>query len=369
MNFGVPREVRPFEYRVGLTPAAVDALVRAGHHVFIEKAAGMNAGFRDQDYEHVGGKIVYSAAESWGRADIVVKVSRPTMEEYVRFKEGQVLFSFLHLAVASSDLFEALSKNKITSVAYETIQKEDGTAPILLTTSEVAGRLSPIIAGQLMESTAGGRGILLNGVPGTPPAVVVILGAGVLGTNAARSFYNLGAEVTVLDISLKALQKIDEMFQGHVATMVANPFNISKAVAFADVLVGAVAKQGERSPILVTRSMLQSMRPRTILMDFSIDSGGCTETSRPTTLANPYYMEEGVIHYCVPNVPALVSRSASYALSNALLPYLLQIGELGIEEGIRKIEEIKRGINLLNGKLAHPVVAAAMGKKPEIKVK
>ncbi len=366
MNFGVPKEVRPLEYRVGLTPAAVDALVRAGHQVFVERAAGVSAGFHDRDYQAVGGQIVYSPAEAYGRADVVVKVARPTADEYVHFRHGQAILSFLHLAVASPDLLEALQEYEITAIAYETIQADDGTLPVLLPTSEVAGRMAPIIAGQLLESIEGGRGILLSGIPGTPPAAVVILGAGVLGTNAARAFHGLGAQVTVLDKDMRALQRIDAMFGGQVATMLANPYNIAKAVSFADVLVGAVAVPGERAPILVTRQMVRSMRPRAVIIDFSIDSGGCVETSRPTNHVDPSYIEEGVIHYCVPNVPARVARTASYALSNALLPYLLEIGQRGVAGAVRAIPDLRRGVNVLRGMLAHPGVAAALGREVEV---
>lgn len=366
MDFGVPKEVRPLEYRVGLTPAAVDALVKAGHQVFVERSAGLSANFRDRDYQAVGAQIVYSPSEAYGRADVVIKVARPTREEYVRFRSGQTILSFLHLAVASPDLLEALQKKGITAIAYETIEADDATLPVLLPTSEVAGRMAPVIAGQLLESVEGGRGILLSGIPGTPPAAVVILGAGVLGTNAARAFHGLGAEVTVLDQDMRALQRIDALFAGHVATMVANPYNIAKAVSFADVLVGAVAVPGERAPILVTRAMVRSMRSRAVIIDFSIDSGGCVETSRPTNHVNPSYIEEGVIHYCVPNVPARVARTASYALANAVLPYLLEIGKRGVSGALRAIPELRRGVNVLRGRLAHPRVAAALGRRAEV---
>ncbi|NOX38260.1 MAG: alanine dehydrogenase [Calditrichaeota bacterium] len=366
MNFGVPKEVRPFEFRVGMTPAAADAVIRAGHQVYIEKGAGDGAGFHDQDYLDVGAHIVYSAHEAYGRADVVVKVSRPTEDEYRYFIKGQTIMSFLNLSVASPDLLEALKANQITAIAYETIQSDNGTLPVLLPTSEVAGRMAPIIAGRLMESLAGGRGILLSGIPGIPPAQVVILGAGVLGTNAARAFHNIGAEVTVLDKNMNALQRIDNMFNGKVSTMLANPFNIAKAVSFADVLVGAVAIPGQRAPILVNREMVKSMRKRAVIIDFSIDNGGCVETSRPTNLKYPSFIEEGIIHYCAPNVPALVARTASYALSNALLPFLLHIGQQGIPEALKTSPDLARGVNLLKGKLAHPGVAAALNKRVEV---
>ncbi len=368
MNFGVPKEVRPLEYRVGLTPASVHALVKAGHQVFVEQGAGLSAGFRDRDYQAVGGSIVYSAAEAYGRADVVVKVTRPTEAEYERFRPGQVLMAFLHAAVASPDLLQAFREQRLTAIAYETIEASDGTLPVLLPTSEVAGRMAPIIAGQLLESIEGGRGILLSGIPGVPPAAVVILGAGVVGTNAARTFLGVGAEVTVLDKDLRALQELDRVLEGRAGTMLANPYNVAKAVAFADVLVGAVAVAGERAPVLVSRAMVRSMQPRAVIIDFSIDNGGCVETSRPTNHINPSYIEEGVVHYCVPNVPARVARTASYALANAILPYLLDIGRQGIHLALESHDDLRRGVNVFEGRLAHPGLASALGREVEVEL-
>jgi alanine dehydrogenase len=362
-SFGVPKEVRPREDRVGLTPAAVDALVKAGHQVFVEREAGSGAGFPDEAYRAVGGQIVYNAKEAYKRADVVVKVARPTADEYNNFRTGQTLLSFLQLAVASPDLLAAFEQWELTTIAYETIQDERGALPVLLPTSEVAGRMAPIVAGQLLESIGGGRGILLSGIPGVPAAAVVVLGAGILGMNAARAFYGIGATVTVLDKNLQTLQRIDECSGGRISTMIANPYNIAKAVAFADVLIGAVAMPGERAPLLVTRAMVKSMRPRAVILDYAIDSGGCVETSRPTNHANPSYIEEGIVHYCVPNVPALVARTASYALSNAMLPYLLLIGEQGVEGALQSCAELNRGVNTRNGHLVHPTLLAVIGRQ------
>lgn len=363
MNFGVPREQRPREFRVGLTPAAVDALVKAGHQVFVEREAGNGAGFDDEAYRRVGGQIVYTASEAWRRADTAVKVARPTTDEYAHFRTGQTLLSFLQMAVASADLLEAFQTRQITAIGYDTIQTDNGQLPVLLPTSAVAGRMAPIIAGQMLQSAGGGRGILLNGIPGVAPATVVIIGAGVVGRNAAGAFYGLGAEITILDKDLHALQEVEKYFHGRVATLMATPYNIAKVVAFADVLVGASSVAGERAPILVTREMVKTMRPRTAIIDFAIDSGGCVETSRPTTHVNPTFMEEDVIHYCVPNVPALVGRTASYALSNAVLPYLLRIGEQGLSAALADCAELKRGVNTLEGLLVHPTIAAALGRE------
>jgi len=356
VNFGVPREVRPGEQRVGLTAPGADALVRSGHRVLIEQGAGQGAGFSDQDYARVGAAIVYSAEEVWRRADVVVKVSRPTAQEHPCFA-GQTLLAFLHLTVASPDLLKALRDGEMTAIAAEMIRAEDGTFPVLHPTSEVAGRHAPVIAGSLLESTPGGlpsserggRGILLAGIPGVPPANVVILGAGVVGANATRAFLGVGAQVTVLDRDPHRLRALDAACGGRVVTMLATPYNIEKAVAFADVLIGAVYVVGQRAPVLVTREMVRAMRPRAVIIDFSIDQGGCVETSRPTTHRDPVFVAEGVIHYCVPNAPARVARTASHAWSNAVLPYLQLMGECGVDEALRRSRELGAGVVVRRG--------------------
>ncbi len=366
MDFGVPKEVRDLERRVGLTPGGVHMLVKAGHTVYVERGAGHGAGFSDEAYRGVGAQIVYSAEEAYRRAEVAVKVTRPTAAEHALFRHGQTLFGFLHLPVASPDFLAALRESEITAIAYETIQDEQGELPVLLPTSEVAGRLAPVIAGHLLGDIHEGRGILLSGIPGIPPADVVILGAGVLGANAARAFVGAGAQVTVLDRDLRKLQHLDEALYGRAVTMLATPYNIEKAVEFADVLVGAVHVPGQRAPVLVSRAMLRRMRPRAVILDFSIDSGGCIETSRPTTHRDPTFIAEGIIHYCVPNVPARVARTASYALTNASLPYLLAIGQEGVDAAIRRDSSLARGVLLYQGRLANPRVAAALGQEVEI---
>ncbi len=358
MEFGVPSEVRSKEYRVGLAPAGVDTLTKAGHSVYVERGAGAGAGFDDEDYRTVGARLVYSAEEAWRRPEVVVKVTRPTAAEHAYF-QGQTVLAFLHLAVSSPDLLAALRERKMTAIAYEMIQAEDGTFPVLHATSEVAGRLAPIIAGSLLETMTwrtsdenpDGRGILLGGVPGVPPANVVILGAGVIGRNAARAFLGTGAQVTVLDSDLRKLSGLDDWLHGRVVTMLATPYTIGKAVTFADVLIGAVYVAGHRAPVLVTRDMVRTMRPRAVIIDFSIDQGGCVETSRPTTHRDPIFIAEGVVHYCVPNVPARVARTASYSLTNALLPYLSDIGVLGIDAALRTRSALRRGLNVYRGAL------------------
>ncbi len=356
MDLGVPREVRPDEQRVGLTPPGADALVRAGHRVFVEQGAGRGAGFHDREYAQVGAIIVYSVEEVWRRAEVVVKVSRPTTEEYASF-HGQTLLAFLHHTVASPDLLVALRQHEMTAIAAEMIEAEDDTFPVLHPTSEVAGRMAPIIAGALLESAPpglpaehlGGRGILLSGVPGVPPANVVILGAGVVGTNAARAFLGVGAQVTVLDRDAGRLRSLDGACRGRAVTMLATPYNVEKATAFADVLIGAVYVPGQHAPVLVTRAMVRAMRARAVIIDLSIDQGGCVETSRPTTHRDPVFVDEGVIHYCVPNVPARVARTASHAWANAVLPYLLLIGESGVDEALRRSFALRQGLVVRQG--------------------
>ncbi len=354
MRFGVPKEVRDLEMRVGLTPAGVHALVDAGHTVYVERNAGLGAGFSDEDYRAAGAEIVYSAEETYGRAEVIVKATRPTRAEHHLLRSGQTLLCYLHLAVASRDLTETLEMREVTAIAYEMIQEDDGTLPVLMPTSELAGRLAPMIASELLSSHMGGRGILLSGMHGVPPAEVVILGAGVVGSHAARCFSGLGAHVTVLDHNPRRLQHVDSMLRGRIVTLFTSPYNLHKVVRFADVLVGCVLVPGARSPVLVTREMVQSMRPRAVIIDFSIDQGGCVETSRPTTHRDPFYIEEGVVHYCVPNAPARVARSASHALTNAALPYLLLIGQYGVDGALERSTALRRGVNVLRGRLLHP---------------
>lgn len=365
MNFGVPKEVRESEYRVGLTPAGVHALVEAGHKVYVERNAGAGAGFNDDNFRSCGAEIVYSAEEVYGRADVVAKVTRLAAPEHAYLRDGQAILSFMHLAVASPDLLETLRAKSITAIAYEMIEARDGSHPVLHTASQVAGRMAPIIAGELLASTRGGRGILLSGVPGVPPAAVVILGAGVLGESAARAFFGMGAQVTVLDRSPEKLQRIEEMFRGRVTTLFATAYNISRVIEFADVLIGAVLAPGQRAPILVTREMIKKMRARAVILDLSIDQGGCVETSRPTTHRNPTFIEEGVIHYCVPTILSQVARTASHALLNAALPFLYEIGQSGVEEAVRRNPALKRGVNTWQGKLVNAQVADALGLPTE----
>lgn len=366
MDFGIPKEVRDLEKRVGLTPAGVVSLTKRGSRVFVERGAGAGAGFRDEHYEEAGAQIVYTAQEAYGRADVVLKVARPTAAEHALFRQDQVIMSFFHLTVASTDLVAALAEQQITAIAYEVMEEPDGRLPVLLPMSEAAGRLAPVLAGQLLTSAAGGRGILLSGLPGVARAIVVIVGAGSLGTSAARAFVGIGAQVIVLDNNVNRLREVDEAFRGTVTTMMANRYNVERMVAFADVLVGAVLLRGQRAPVLITREMVRKMRPGSVVMDFSIDQGGCIETSRPMTLRDPTFVAEGVIHFCVPNLPAAVARTSSHALTNALLPYIKALAECGLECALRDNPALSAGVKMYQGKVASQRLADSLGREIEI---
>ena len=361
MEFGVPREVRDLECRVGLTPAGALALVQAGHTVYVERGAGGGAGFSDEEYRQNGAQLVFSPAEAYGRADVVLKVARPVAAEHQLFRPGQAIFSLLYLSVSSPDLLEALQRRQITAVAYEMITEDDGHMPVLLPLSEIAGRLAPLIAGQLLMQIHGGRGTLLSGIPGVPPAAVVIVGAGTLGMNAARAFLGAGAQVTVLDRDPRRLRYADEAFGGRVTTMLSGRFNLQRATQFADVLVMCVHTPPQRAPMLITREMVRGMRQGAVIIDFAIDQGGSVETSRPTTLRDQIYKEEGVLHHCVPNVTALVGRTASYAITNAALPYLLAVAEHGLPGAFVHSPALARGVNLFQGHVVQAAIAAALG--------
>ena len=352
MNIGIPVERRPFEFRVGLPPAGVELLKQSGHSIFVEHDAGVGAGFSDQEFERAGARIVYSPEEVFGRADLLLKIARPMKEEIEWLRPGSKLAGLLHLASARQDKVELLLKNRITSIAYEQIQEADGTTPVKQPLAEIGGRMTAQIAAHYMQNYKGGKGILLSGVPGVPPAEVVIIGGGVAGTAAARSFLGLGAHVSVLDMDLRALQRISDRFP-EVVTMIATPNNIARTCAFADVVVGSVLVPGERAPIVVTREMVQSMKPRSMIIDMSIDLGGCVETSRPTTHEHCTYIDEGVIHYCVPNIPAAVARTATHAFVNAAMLYILDLANKDLETAIRETPALEKAISTHDGKTLH----------------
>lgn len=352
MNIGIPKERRPFEFRVGLSPAGVEMLVQHGHTVYVENEAGLGAGFSNQEYQKAGATIVYSPHEVFGRADLLLKIARPMQNEIEMMRPGTILMGLLHLASTRQERINALLANQITSVAYEEIREPDGDMPVLRSLSQIGGIMTAQIAARLMQSNSGGKGILLGGVAGVPPAEVVIIGAGTAGTCAAKAFLGVGAHVTVLDKSLEPLQRIHERFPS-VVTMISTRRNIERATAYADVVIGAVLVPGERSPIVLTRENFRAMKPRSLFIDLSIDQGGCAETSRPTTHDQPTYVEEGIIHFCVPNVPSLVARTATHAFVNAAMPYIRDLAQLGVEDAMRQFPAIEAAVNTHQGELRH----------------
>jgi alanine dehydrogenase len=352
MNIGVPRERRTFEFRVGLSPSAVSMLTKNRHRCYVEHDAGLGAGFSDQEYEQAGATIVYSAHEVFGRADLLIKVARPLLDEILWLRPGSAIAGLLHLGSARHDKIDALLENEITAIALEKVQLEDGSVPIRRPLAQIGGLMVAQIAARLLQSEAGGKGILLGGMVGVPPAEVAIIGAGVVGTFATQALLGFGAHVTVLDNKLDALQRIYERFTG-VVTMIANPINIARVCTYADVLVGAVFVPGERAPILVTREMVQSMKPRAVIMDLSIDEGGCVETSRPTTHDHPTFIEEGVTHYCVPNIPGVVARTSTHAYISAAFPFIMELANKGVDIALEENPAIAHGLDTYKGKLVN----------------
>jgi len=352
MNIGIPKERRPFEYRVGLSPAGVEILTQKQNQVYVEHEAGVGAGFSDQEYEQAGARIVYSPEEVFVRADLLLKVARPMKDELDWLQPGSTVLGLLHLASSREDKVQVLLEKKITSIAYEQIELADGSLPVLRPFSQIGGRMAAATAARLLQNNWGGKGILLGGIPGVPPAEVVILGGGVVGRYAANAFLGLGAHVTVIDQDVDALQKVFHRFP-HVVTMMSTKRNLEKTTSYADVVVGAVLVSGERTPILITREMMRAMKPRSVFIDVSIDQGGCAETSRPTTHEYPTYVEEGVIHYCVPNMPGVVARTATHAFVNAAMPYIEQLVELGVEEAVKQNSALEKALNTYQGKLVH----------------
>ena len=352
MNIGIPKERRTFECRVGLTPAGVKMLTQMGHTCYIEHDAGLAAGFSDQEYIQAGGRIAYTPHEVFGRADLLLKVTRPLAEEIEWLRPGVALAGLLHLGSARKDRIDLLLENEITAIAYEQITLPDGTVPIRKPLSQIGGILAAQIGARLLQNNAGGKGILLSGMPGVPPAEVVIIGAGIAGTCAAKAFMGMGAHLTVLDTSILALEIIHDSMPG-VVTMVSNTFNLARTCAYADLVVGAVLVPGERPPIIITREMLRKMKPRSVVMDISIDEGGCIETSHPTTSEKPTFIEEGIIHYCVPNMPSVVARTSTYAFLNAALPFISELVTKGIDNAIAENSAIERGLGTYKGKINH----------------
>ena len=362
MHIGVPREIKPGEQRVALTPAGARALTEAGHRVVVEGGAGAGSGIRDDEYTAVGAELA-AVDEVWRRADLVLKVKEPLAPEVARLRDGQILFTYLHLAPAP-ELTRGLRAAGAIALAYETVQRTDGSLPLLTPMSEVAGRLAVQEGAFYLGRGHGGRGILLSGVPGVPPGNIVIIGAGTAGVSAARIAVGLGADVSILDVNLDRLRQVDDLFRGRVVTLMSNSFNLDQVVRRADLLIGAVLVAGARAPVLVTKEMVTQMKEGSVIVDIAVDQGGCVATIHPTTLLDPVYLVGGVVHYGVANMPALVPRTSTFALTNATLPYALELATRGVVAAVRANPVLAKGVNVWRGKIVHPAVAEALGEKP-----
>jgi len=358
---GVPREIKPGEQRVALTPAGARALAEAGHRVVVERNAGSGSSFRDEEYAREQATLA-SVDEVWAQAELILKVKEPVDEEYRRMRSGQILFTYLHLAPAPA-LARALQQADVIAIAYETVQRADGSLPLLAPMSEVAGRLAVQEGAFYLAKAHGGRGILLAGVPGVPPGNVAVLGGGIVGVNAARIALGLGADVSILDINVDRLRAVDDLFHGRVITLMSNSFNIDQILRRADLLVGAVLITGARAPVLVTKEMVGHMKEGAVIVDVAVDQGGSVETIHPTTLLDPTYVVSGVVHYGVANMPALVPRTSTFALTNATLPYVLELAGRGVALAVLKNPALGKGVNVWRGRVVHPAVAHALGER------
>jgi len=362
MVIGVPKEIKDHETRVGLVPSGVTALREAGHEVMIETHAGEGSSLTDREYMQAGGQIVASAAEVWNKADLVVKVKEPQPAEYPYFRRGLILFTYLHLAPLP-ELTDRLLASKVSGVAYETIRESDNSLPLLTPMSEVAGRMSVQVGAQYLEKPNGGRGILLGGVPGVAPANVVILGGGIVGTNAAKMALGLGAHVTIIDRNLNRLRELDDIFNGQVVTLASNAWTIGENLKSADLVVGAVLIPGASAPRLVKREMIATMKRGAVVVDVAIDQGGCFETSHATTHTDPVYLVDGVLHYCVSNMPAAVPHTSTFALTNATFPYLMELATHGLEGACERLASLREGVNTYNGYITYAGVARSQGRE------
>lgn len=358
MIVGLPKEIKDNENRVGLVPAGVRAFTEHHHTVLVEAHAGEGSGISDAEYKAAGARIVPKAANVWKKAEMIVKVKEPLESEFKHMREGQIIFTYFHLAPLPK-LTQALLGRKVTAVAYETIREAGGSLPLLIPMSEVAGRMSIQVGAQYLERINGGRGILLGGVPGVPPGQVVIIGGGIVGVNATKMALGMGARVTVLDKNLNQLRYIDDVFGGHVATLASNAHNISESVKKADLLVGAVLIPGAEAPKLVTRKMIREMKKGSVIVDVAVDQGGCIETTHTTTHSHPTFFVDGVLHYCVANMPGAVPRTATFALTNATLPYGLALANHGFTRAVKASPALREGVNTYRGYLTYEAVAKA----------
>ncbi len=362
MIVGVPREIKTGEQRVALTPAGARAFVEHGHHVLLEQTAGLGSGIRDEEYAAAGATLA-TTDRLWAEAEMIMKVKEPVPPEYPRLRAGQLIFTYLHLA-AVPDLARQLAKAGVIAIGYETVQRADGSLPLLTPMSEVAGRLAVQEGAYYLGRAHGGRGILLSGVPGVPRGNVVIIGAGTVGLNAAKAAVGSGADVSILDLNLDRLRHLDDLFGSRVVTLASNSFNIDQVVQRADLLIGAVLIPGARAPVLVSRAMVERMKPGAVIVDVAVDQGGCIATIHPTTLDDPIYQVAGVVHYGVANMPALVPRTSTFALANATLRHAIELADQGPVAAVRGNPELARGVNVWRGRMVHPGVAAAVGELP-----
>ncbi len=363
MIIGVPKEIKKGEKRVAMTPQGVDALIAHKHRVLLEAGAGAGSGFSDGEYKKAGATLLCTAEAVWNDADLIVKVKEPLDQELSVMRPGQILFTYLHLA-ADRDLLERLMEKHVVAIGYETVQERDGSLPLLRPMSEIAGRASVLAGGMCLESRYGGRGVLLCGASGVPPAKVVILGAGIAGANACKVAVGMGARISILDIRPDRLSYLHDITQGHIATFISNRMTIGEEILDADLVIGAVLIPGAHAPRLVSRQMLRRMRPGSAVVDISVDQGGCFETTRPTTHDQPTYVEEGIVHYCVDNVPGGFPRTSTYALTNATFPYVHQIADKGFKRAMEENEALSRGLNVIDGQL----VCRGVGESFQISV-
>jgi alanine dehydrogenase len=360
MLIGVPKEVKDHEFRVSVTPAGVREYRAHGHQLLVQRSAGEGSGFADAEYAAAGAELVDSAAEIFDRAEMIVKVKEPVPSEYDLLRPEQVLFTYLHLA-ANAPLTHALVRNHVQAVAYETVQLDNGALPLLTPMSEVAGRMSVQVGAHYLEKANGGSGTLLGGIPGVPGAEVVVIGGGVVGTNAAQIALGMGANVAIVDRSLERLRQLDTKLHGRINTLASNSENVATTVQRADLVVGAVLLPGAKAPKIVSEEMVATMRPGSVVVDVAIDQGGCIATAQPTTHSDPTYVVHGVVHYCVTNMPGAVPRTSTIGLANATLPYGLDLADYGLDSVITRDPELARGVNVINGKVTHPGVAEALG--------
>lgn len=359
MIIGVPKEIKDHEYRVAIVPGGVKQFVSKGHKVVIQKGAGMGSGIFDEDYRAEGATILDTAAEVWAQAELILKVKEPLESEWPHIRQGQIVFTYFHFA-SSQALTEAMVARKAICIAYETVETDDGHNVLLTPMSEIAGRLSIQHGANYLEAPQGGRGVLLSGVPGVEPARVVVIGGGIVGYNAAKNAAGMGARVTVLDIDLQRMRFLESVLPANCYTLFSSEYNVRQILPQADLVIGAVLVVGAKAPKVVTREMLKIMKPKAVMVDVAIDQGGCFETSRPTSHSNPIYIEENIIHYCVTNMPGAVSRSSTFALTNATLPFATQIANLGWPK-LTQVSALRRGINIVNGQIVYPAVAEAFG--------